>query len=54
MQKKSGRSVEAVIRKRPKLDIKWSRDQSNITVFRVFDAFTKLFGIATQYIKNCI
>ena len=34
MQKKSGPSVEAATRIRPKTAIKWSRDQAKITVFR--------------------
>ena len=45
--KKSGPSVEAATRIRPKTAIKWSRDQAKITVFRAFDPITSLFGIPT-------
>ena len=45
MQTKSGRSVQAETRIRPKTAIKWSRDQAKITVFGAFDPITSLFGI---------
>ena len=47
MQKKSGPTVEAATRIRPKTAIKWSRDQAKITVFGAFDPITSLFGIPT-------
>ena len=40
MQIKSGRSVQAATRKRPKTAIKLSRDQVKITVFGAFDPIT--------------
>ena len=52
MQKKSGPSVEAATRIRPKTAIKWSRDQAKITVFGAFDPITTLFGIPNIIYQN--
>ena len=52
MQKKSGRSVEAATRIRPKTAIKWSRDQAKITVFELLTPLRHFLVYQYDLIKD--